>query len=325
MYTTNSSSEETARGRITIHPLSAEDRIAMAATRAAVEPNKGRLRGIAARTPFDAILEGVIAPAGVSYQFETIGGVPGWWCRPAGARPDGIILHLHGGWFNWGSAKAFRNLVGHIASRVGVAAFVLDYRLAPEHPFPAAIDDVRACYFGLLQQGFSRLAITGDSAGGNLALGLLAFLSAEKSAPKTVPVAGVALSPVTDLALAGPSWDTRASAEPYFVRSQVAELASSYLNGASPTDPMASPLYGELAGLPPVRIQVGEDEVLLDDSVRFFQRAMAAGVDAELDIWEGMAHGFQSGVGKLTAATEALNLIGDFLTERLTTKPNHQA
>ena len=317
MHATNSNNEDTSQGWTTTHPVSAEDRIAMTALRAVVEPNKGRLRGIAARGPFDAIMERVMAPVGVSYRFETIGGVPGWWCRPDGGRPEEVILHLHGGWFNWGSAEAFRNLVGHIASRVGVAAFVPDYRLAPEHPFPAAIDDVRACYFALVQQGFSRLAITGDSAGGNLALGLLAFLSAEKSAGKTVPVAAVALSPVTDLALSGASWDTRASADPYFVRTQAAELVRSYLNDNSPTDPTASPLYGELAGLPPVRVQVGEDEVLLDDSFRFVERAIAAGVDAKLDIWEGMAHGFLSGVGRFTASTEALNLIGDFLTERL--------
>jgi epsilon-lactone hydrolase len=269
-------------------------------------------------------MERVIAPVGVSYRFETIGGVPGWWCRPDGGRPDEVILHLHGGWFNWGSAEAFRNLVGHIASRVGVAAFVPDYRLAPEHPFPAAIDDVRACYFGLVQQGFSRLAITGDSAGGNLALGLLAFLSAKKPASKTVPVAAVALSPVTDLALAGASWETRASDDPYFVRTQAAELVRSYLKDTSPTDPMASPLYAELAGLPPIRVHVGEDEVLVDDSFRFVERAIAAGVDAKLDVWESMTHGFLSGIGRLRASTEALNLIGDFLTERLTTTQNHQ-
>ncbi|HXM05199.1 MAG TPA: alpha/beta hydrolase [Chthoniobacterales bacterium] len=323
MHTTNHPNADTTPGWITTHPVSVEDRIAMIAMRAVVEPNKGRLRGIAARGAFDGIMERVTAPGGViSYRFETIGGVPGWWCQPDGARPDASILHLHGGWFNWGSAEAFRNLVGHIASRVGVAAFVPDYRLAPEHPFPAALDDVRACYFGLVQQGFSQLAVTGDSAGGNLALGLLAFLSAKRPASKTMPVAAVALSPVTDLALAGASWETRASDDPYFVRAQAAELVRSYLNDTSPTDPMASPLYAELAGLPPIRIQVGEDEVLLDDSFRFVERAIAAGVDAKLDVWEGMAHGFLSGVGRLRASTEALNLIGDFLTERLTTAQN---
>ena len=156
----------------TFHTISAEDKAAMAAMRTIVEPNKGRLQGTAARVPFDAIMERVVAPVGVAYEADTVGGVSGWWCRPESARTGEAILHLHGGWFNWGSAKAFRNIVGHIAARTGVGAFVPDYRLAPEHPFPAAIEDVRACYLGLIERGFSKVAITGDSAGGNLALGV---------------------------------------------------------------------------------------------------------------------------------------------------------
>jgi acetyl esterase/lipase len=165
----------------TIHTISEEDNAAMAAMRAIVEPNKGRLQGTAARVPFDAIMERVVAPVGVTYEADTVGGVSGWWCRPESARTGEAILHLHGGWFNWGSAQAFRNMVGHIAARTGVEAFVPDYRLAPEHPFPAATEDVCGCYLGLFEQGFSKVAITGDSAGGNLALGLLSFATAQKA------------------------------------------------------------------------------------------------------------------------------------------------
>jgi acetyl esterase/lipase len=140
-------------------------------------------------------------------------------------------MHIHGGWFNWGSAQAFRHLAGHIAAGVGIAAFVPDYRLAPEHPFPAAAEDVRACYFGLVEQGFSKIAITGDSAGGTLAIGLLVSLAANRAFAAEALVGGVALSPVTDLTLSGESWSTRALADPYFTRPQAAELVRSYLDG----------------------------------------------------------------------------------------------
>jgi len=298
------------------HPLSAEDQAAMVAMRAIVEPNKGKLQGIAARVPFDAIMEHVSAPVGVVYEADRIGGVSGWWCRPENARPGHAIMHIHGGWFNWGSAQAFRHLAGHIAVSAGVAAFVPDYRLAPEHPFPAAAEDVRACYFGLTERGFSKIAITGDSAGGNLALELLVYLATNRASGSEALVAGVALSPVTDLALSGDSWSTRAVADPYFTQPQAAELVRSYLDGHSPEDPFASPLYADLKDLAPIRVHAGSDEVLLDDSVRLVERAVAAGVDARLDLWEGMVHGYLGSIGSLAASTETLQLIGEFLIER---------
>jgi len=298
------------------HPLSAEDQAAMAAMRAIVEPNKGKLQGFAARVPFDAIMEHVSAPVGVVYEADRIGGVSGWWCRPENARPGHAIIHIHGGWFNWGSAQAFRHLAGHIAVSAGVAAFVPDYRLAPEHPFPAAAEDVRACYFGLTERGFSKIAITGDSAGGNLALELLVYLATNRASGSEALVAGVALSPVTDLALSGDSWSTRAVADPYFTHPQAAELVRSYLDGHSPEDPFASPLYADLKDLAPIRVHAGRDEVLLDDSVRLVERAVAAGVDARLDLWEGMVHGYLGSIGSLAASTETLQLIGEFLIER---------
>ena len=301
----------------TTHRISAEDKTAMSAMRVVVEPNKGRLQGTAARVPFDAIMERVAAPAGVTYEAGTVGSVSGWWCRPEDPTSGEAILHIHGGWFNWGSAQAFRHLAGHMAARTGVAVFVPDYRLAPEHPFPAASEDVRATYFGLVESGYSKIAVVGDSAGGNLALGLLVYLSANSPSGTVAPVGAVVLSPVTDLALTGASWETRASADPYFLRSQAAELVRSYLGGHDPADPLASPLYGKLAGLPPIRVHVGDDEVLLDDSLRYVERAVAAGVDARVDVWEGMPHGFLSGIGTLAASKQALDEIGGFLADRL--------
>ena len=288
----------------------------MAAMRAIVEPNKGKLQGVAARVPYDAIMERVAAPVGVVFEADRVGGISGWWCRPQAARPGQAVMHLHGGWFNFGSAQAFRHLVGHIAASAGVAAFVPDFRLAPEHPFPAAVEDVQACYAGLIERGFSKIAITGDSAGGNLALGLLAHLATVNSPGWEALVGGVALSPVTDLTFSGESWSTRAVADPYFTQLQAAELVRSYLAGHDPKDPLASPLHASLKGLVPIRVHVGNDEVLLDDSIRLVERAVAAGVDARLDVWQGMVHGFLGGIGRLAASAETLRQIGEFLNSR---------
>ncbi len=309
------------------HACSVEDQAAMAAMRAIVEPNKGKLQGAAARAPYDAIMERVAAPADVVYEADYVGGISGWWCRPQAARPGQAIMHLHGGWFTFGSAQAFRHLAGHIAASAGAAAFVPDYRLAPEHPFPAAVEDVRACYAGLAERGFSRIAVTGDSAGGSLAIGLLARLAAVNAPGREALVGGVALSPVTDLALSGESWSTRAAADPYFTQPQVAELVRSYLDGdpsRNPEDPFASPLYADLKGLVPLRVHVGNDEVLLDDSVRLVERAVAAGVDARLDVWQGMVHGYLGGLGRLAASAETLQMIGEFLRNRFAAAENER-
>ncbi|MGH9439193.1 MAG: alpha/beta hydrolase fold domain-containing protein [Terriglobia bacterium] len=304
------------RSATVFHPISTVDKTAMAGLRAIVEPNKGHLRGTAGRVLFDAIMERVAVPGGVTFEAGTVGGVPGWWCKPKDAKPDAVILHIHGGWFNWGSARAFRNLVGHLAIHARAFAFSPDYRLAPEHPFPTATEDVRNCYDGLIELGYKKIAVTGDSAGGTLALGLLLALKASQLNNQVFPVAGVALSPVTDLSLSGASWTTRAAADPYFIQIQAAELVRSYLNGADPSDPAASPLRADLTGLPPIRVHVGDDEVLLDDSVRFVDRALEARVDAQLDVWEGMVHGFLGSVGLLSASTQAFQKIGSFLSKR---------
>jgi acetyl esterase/lipase len=287
----------------------------MVALRGLTVPNKGRMQGVGARGTFEAIMSKVGAPGGVTYRSDTVGGVPGWWCIPSDAAAGQALLHCHGGWFNWGTAEAFRHLVGHIAARAKTEAFIPDYRLAPEHPFPAGLTDVEAAYDGLVAAGAQRIVILGDSAGGNLALSLLSILAGRSDTVK--PAGAVALSPVTDLTLSGASWESRATADPYFTRVQVVELVRSYLAGHDPADPLASPLYGSLVGLPPMRLHVGDDEMLLDDATRYTERAVAAEVDATLDIWNGMPHGFLSGVGHLSAADKALDAIGAFLTARL--------
>jgi monoterpene epsilon-lactone hydrolase len=300
---------------VVIHSLDPEDAAITAAMRAMVSSIKGVPAGIEARGQYDALMESVLPRDDVTFEADTIGGIPGIWTHPANWRSDEAIVHLHGGWFNFGSAKAYRHLVGHIAARAGARAFIPDYRLAPEHPFLAAVDDVLACYRGLDERGIRRTAVTGDSAGGNLALVLASRVAAEAVSTNATLVGVAALSPVTDLTLSGATYETRADADPYFTRAQVAELVRSYLGSADAKHPLASPLYGRLSGLPPVRIHVGDDEVLLEDSRRYVERAVAAGVDARLDVWMGMPHGFPVSVGKLKAAAQALDAIGLFLVE----------
>ena len=298
---------------LTVHPVSQQDSVAANGLRGAVAAFKGKLGGTAARGPFDDVMERVVAPADVTFEADTVGGISGFWAKPARSQKGAAIIHVHGGWFNFGSARAYRNLIGHIASSARADAFIPDYRLAPENPFPAAVKDVEACYRGLVAKGINKIAVTGDSAGGNLALVLLSIACGQTYLGDLAPVGAVAISPVTDLALTGESYETRAEADPYFTKSQAAGLVASYLGHADPNDPLASPLYGDLSGLPPIRVHVGDDEVLLDDSRRYVERAAQAGVDAELDVWMGMPHGFVTGIGQFDAARQSLNAIGAFL------------
>ena len=299
------------------HPLSEQDSVGAAALRSAVAPMKGKVEGTAGRGLFNDIMERVAVPEGVTFEAATVGGTSGWWAKPAHAHKGAAIIHAHGGWFIMGTAQAYRNFVGHIALSAGADAFIPEYRLAPEHPFPSAVRDLEACYRGLVDQRITKVALTGDSAGGDLALVLLSIASAQSSKNAVAPVGAVVFSPITDLALTGESYETRAEADLYFTKSQAAGLVRSYLGPADPKNPRASPLCAELTGLPPIRVHVGDDEVLLDDSRRYVERAVAAGVDARLDIWMGMPHGFVTNVGGFIAAAQALKASGAFLAERL--------
>jgi len=298
----------------TLYPLAAEDRPIVAAMRQATLPHKGQSMGPEARPIFDAMMSATPVARDVTFDAGTVGGVGGWWCRPAGAVPGRRLLYLHGGGYSLGSAQAFRNLASQLAVRIGAEAFLPDYRLAPEHPFPAALDDAIAAYNGLLANGPVGIVVAGDSAGGGLALSLLTRLAADKDI--THPLGAAVMSPWTDLALAGASMDSRAEADPIFTRGVMAEFATAYAHGRDAMDPGLSPLYASLTGMPPLHIEVGDDEILLEDSVRFAERAAAAGVQVSLSIWAGMPHVFQSSVGSLGAAGRSLDAIGQFLSSR---------
>jgi monoterpene epsilon-lactone hydrolase len=300
-----------------MHPLAVEDAPVMAAMRLATAPHKGEPMGIEARPMFDAMMAATPAAEGVSFESGVVGGVPGWWCRLADASPERRLLYVHGGGYGLGSAAAFRNLASQIARRARADAFLPDYRLAPAHPFPAAFEDVLAAYRGLRAHTTGRIVVAGDSAGGGLTLALLPMLAVEDGPPAGAAV----MSPWTDLALSGPSLDSRADADPIFTRGVLQAMADNYAQGQDKTAPRMSPFYAPLAGLPPIRIDVGDDEVLLDDSVRFAARAAEAGNDVSLSVWAGMPHVFQSSLGHLKAAERSLDAIGAFLSNQLDAAP----
>lgn len=307
----------------TIHPLSLEDAPAVAALRQVTSAHKGEILGPEARPMFDAMFAATPAAADVRIEAGTVGGIAGFWLRPAKARSGARMLYIHGGGYVLGSAQGLSHFAGQIASRAGVDTFAPDYRLAPEHPFPAAIDDVVAAYCGLVADGTERIVVAGDSAGGGLTLALLSILAADETMGLVQPVGAAVMSPWNDLALTGESYETRAEADPIFTRDVLAAFADMYLQCQDATDPKASPLYAPLNGLPPVRIDVGDNEVLLSDAIRYAEGAQAAGVEITLSIWEGMAHVFQSSLGQFLAAEQSVNAIGEFLRERLDTLAGH--
>jgi epsilon-lactone hydrolase len=296
------------------HPLSTNDAAAMRQFRAAVKGAKGSINGPDARPMFDELMGHVIPAIGVTAEEATLGGVPGWWVRPA--RPAGgrAILYLHGGAYVLGTARAYRNFVGQIVTRSGVPAFVADYGLAPERPFPAAIEDARRAYDALVAEGFTRVALVGDSAGGGLTLALLALVKDVKVAP----VAAVAMSPWTDLGLESPSMLTQDADDPLLDAGSLGVNAALYLGDHDRRDPLASPLHSDRSGLPPVLIHVGDAEVLRDDSLRYAEGATGqSGGGVDVHVWDGMTHVFPSSLGTLEAAEHALDTIGAFLRTQM--------
>jgi acetyl esterase/lipase len=296
------------------HKESLADQAAMQIMRAELRLQPALQFGPEARPVFDEIVARTPAAQNVSYEAATVGGVPGWWCKPSDTVKGAAVLYLHGGAYVLGSAIAYRNFAGQIAARAKAAAFIADYRLAPEHRFPGAVEDAIAAYRGLSAVGYSKLALAGDSAGGGLALSLLLLATAaSKTGSVLRPLAVAVMSPWTDLALAGDSMETRANSDPLLTRDALQKAAKLYLGDQDLRDSKASPIYGDLTGLPPVLLHVGEDEMLLDDSRRFAERIAIVGGEVELHVWEGMAHVFPSNPEQLQAAREALDNIGEFL------------
>ncbi len=252
-------------------------------------------------------------PAGVSAVTEAVGGITGEWLRPAAGGRAGTLLFLHGGGYFACSPQTHRPITGGFA-KTGLDVFAPDYRLAPEHPFPAAIEDGVAAYRGLLARGIApdRLAIGGDSAGGGLALSVLLSL---RDAGDKLPAACVLFSPWTDLAATGETVRTNTKRDAMFHGAGLRKGAEPYLSGADPRNPLASPLYAELGGLPPMLIHAGSYEMLLDDSRRLAERANAAGTEATLRTWPVVPHVWQ--LFNLPESAQSMAAAAAFLADKL--------
>ena len=301
------------------HALSATDAQTMAAMRAQLAPVKGQMSGPQARDAFDKFVEQTPVAPGVTIEAASVGGVAGLWCHPPDERAGAAIVHFHGGAYIVGSPRGYRNFGGQIAARTGLALFLPDYALAPERVFPSALEDARAVYRGLSEAGYTEIIVTGDSAGGGLALALLQNLSADANANANAisPRAGVLLSPWADLTLSGDSMQTRAEQDPLLTREMLARASALYLDGSEARDPRASPLFGEMRGLPPLQFYVGTSEILLDDTRRLAQRARAAEVEVSAHIWDGMPHVFPASLGALEAAEAALQIMAGWMRGHL--------
>jgi epsilon-lactone hydrolase len=243
---------------------------------------------------------------------EHVDAPAGLWLRPPSAPSGPVLLAIHGGGFIAGSAATHRRMFGHLAEAAGAATLAIDYGLAPDHVFPSQLDTVTAAYRWLLDEGATRVAVTGDSCGGTLALAL-AVRARDEGLP--LPASLLLLSPWTDLEATGASYD--GGSDPFFTREVVRELGAGYLAGADPRDPLAAPLYADPRGLPPTYLQVGAEESLLDDSRRLADRMRQAGVDVRLDEFPEQLHTFQMAAGRTAVADEAIGRAASWLRSTL--------
>jgi len=258
---------------------------------------------------FPAPEEAEIAPV-------TVAGRPAEWVAAPGAHADRAVLYLHGGGYVIGSCNTHRNLAYNLSAASKARVLLLDYRLAPEEPFPAPVEDAVGAYGWLLGEGFAagRLAVAGDSAGGGLTVAALVAL---RYRGQPMPAAGLCLSPWVDMEGVGASMAAKEGEDPSLNQDLLLWFSERYLAGADPRAPLAAPIYADLAGLPPLLVQVGTAEVLLDDSLRLVERARAAGVDVSLDVAHDMIHVWHLFAPILDEAGEAIARAGAFLRGRM--------
>ena len=268
------------------------------------------------REAMEAMTTVLPPPDGTELEAVEASGVPCEWTSTPGADPGRVLLYLHGGGYVIGSIATHRGLVSRLASATGSRALSVGYRLAPEHPFPAAVDDATAAYRWLVSSGVepSRIVIAGDSAGGGLTL---ATLLALRDAGDRLPGAGVCISPWVDLEGLGESMTGKADVDPMVKRDGLMEMARMYLGSADPKNPLAAPLHGDPTGLPPLLIQVGTRETLLDDSTRFADKASRAGVNVTLEPWDEMIHVWHAFAPLLPESQQAIDRIGEYVRKIL--------
>jgi len=243
-------------------------------------------------------------------------GVPAEWIGAPEVDNNFVILYLHGGGYMIGSIRTHRDLAGRISRATGFPCLLIQYRLTPEHPHPAALEDAKAAYRWLRSEGIdaSNIVIAGESAGGGLSVATLVSLRDEG---EQLPAAAVCISPWVDLEGLGESMVKNADVDPLIAPQGVAFMADAYLNGLDPRTPLAAPLYADLAGLPPMLIQVGTSECLFDDATRLAERAKAAGVAVTFEPWEGTVHMWHFFASILPAAQEAIEHVGKFIRDHL--------
>ncbi len=246
--------------------------------------------------------------------FEQVGagGVAAEWVSTPGVAADRVVMYLHGGGYMIGSMRTHRSPLSYLSRVSDARVLGLNYRLAPEHPFPAAVEDSVSAYNWLLEKGIPprRIVIAGDSCGGGLTIATLVAL---KYFGYPLPAAGISHSGWTDLAHTGESFVTKAEADPLIDKEMLEGMAAAYLGDRSRTTPLASPYYADLRGLPPLLLQVGTAEVLLDDSLRLADRAKEAGVEVALEVWDDMPHVWQAFASFLPEARQALDNCGLFI------------
>ncbi len=255
-------------------------------------------------------------PDGITWTEVEAGGVPAIWAEPEGGSHDRVVQYVHGGGYVIGAAEYYRKFTGHLAKAIGCRVLNVDYRLAPEHPHPAAVEDSTAVYRWLLEQGIEsgHIAIAGDSAGGGLTVATLLSI---RAAGLPMPAAAMPLSPWVDMEGTGESMTTRADRDVLVNPDMLKGMVDAFLQGQDARDPLAAPLHADLNDLCPLYIQVGDDEVLLDDSVRLADRARQAGVECRLDVFPEMQHVFQMAAGNMPEADEAIRRLADWVQPRL--------
>jgi monoterpene epsilon-lactone hydrolase len=269
------------------------------------------------RAGFAAMMDTMQVPAQVEATSTIIAGRRAVVVEPEESARPGTILYFHGGSFMLGSPETAMSLTANLVVRTGIRAISLDYRLAPEHPYPAGINDAVAAYRALLDDGGDpqSIAFAGDSAGGGIAVGACLL---ERDAGLPLPAAVLTFSALLDATLTGTSMTTKEGLDPFLTREGLLSSGQAYLAGQDPREPLLSPaVCADMTGFPPLLLQVGTNELLLDDSTRLAQRALDAGVDVTLDVTADVPHVFQAFAGTLDEADEALDRAALFLTQRL--------
>jgi len=276
------------------------------------------------RATWHAMARVLWTASGVSTRRCEIAGLSAEWLIPKDSPTRKMLLYLHGGAYIMGNCATHRQLVSYIARASGVAALVPEYRLAPEHPFPAAIDDAVRIYRALLADGHAAedIVVAGDSAGGGLTMALLLSL---RESGDPLPAAACLLSPWLNLAGSGESMRTRAHRDPWFRPEDLKLVAAYYCSDNELTLPLVSPVFADLSGLPPIYVQVGADEILLSDSTDAADKLEAAGGDVELEIWPGMWHVFQVFVHQMPESRAAVRKIGAFIRKALNPEGSSEA